>query len=257
MKRLKQKAANLDLIQFTDPHLFADRRGEMRGVNTYDSLLKVLAAAQQQHWPPDALLVTGDIAQDESRGGYRIFRSVFDPLSMPVLCIPGNHDDPGFMRDELSGDYILMEPVAFDHWAVLLLNTYVHGTASGELHQAALEGLDARLTARTREHYLICLHHQPVPVGSRWLDGVGLRNSEAFFEILDRHDNVRGVLWGHVHQQFDGERKGVQLMGSPSTCRQFMPRSSDFALDDRPPGYRWLSLGEDGSIRTGVEYVGD
>lgn len=255
MKRLTQKAAKLELVQFTDPHLFADRRGEMRGVNTYDSLQNVLAAARLRHWTPDALLVTGDIAQDESRGGYRLLRSVLEPLAMPVLCIPGNHDDPEFMKDELHGDFILMQPVAFEHWGVLLLSTYLHGTASGELDEAALAELDKVLTEGAREHFLVCLHHQPVPVGSRWLDGVGLRNPESFFEVLDRHDNVRGVLWGHVHQQYDGERNGVRLMGSPSTCRQFMPGSADFALDDKPPGYRWLKLGEDGSIETGVEYV--
>ncbi len=255
MKRLKQKAAQLELVQLTDPHLFADRRGEMRGVNTYESLQTVLAAARRQHWTPDALLVTGDITQDESRGGYRVFRSVFEPLSVPVLCLPGNHDEPAFMHEELDGNFTLMTPVAFDHWGVVLLSTYVNGTASGKLDDDSLAELDKILAERARAHFLVCLHHQPVPVGSRWLDGVGLLNPEAFFAVLDRHDNVRGVLWGHVHQQFDGERNGVRLMGSPSTCRQFLPQSDDFALDDRPPGYRWLSLGEDGSIATGVEYV--
>lgn len=255
MKRLHQKAAELQLVQFTDPHLFADPRGEMRGVNTLDSLNRTLAAARLNHWTPDALLVTGDIAQDESRESYRLFRSVLEPLSLPVLCIPGNHDDPGFMQDELDGDFVLLAPVAFEHWGIVQLSTYVRGSASGELDRAALDSLDRVLAGAARPHFLVCLHHQPVPVGSRWLDGVGLRNPDSFFDVLDRYDNVRGVLWGHVHQQFDGERRGVRLMGSPSTCRQFMPKHDEFALDNRPPGYRWLSLAADGSITTGVEYV--
>lgn len=252
--RINQQAATLQLVQFTDPHLFANRAGEMRGVNTYQSLQNVLLAARNKNWTPDALLVTGDIAQDESREGYRVFREIFEPLQLPVLCLPGNHDNPEFMREELDGNFIILQPVQFDHWCVLQLNTFVSGTACGELSEEELVGLDQVLQASKKLHCLVCLHHQPVPVGSKWLDGVGLRNATSFFDVLDKHDNVRGVLWGHVHQQYDGERNGVRLMGSPSTCRQFLPDSDNFALDDAPPGYRWLQLGAKGELDTGVEY---
>lgn len=253
--RLPQSGPDLRLVQFTDPHLFADPMGEMRGVNTLASLQQVLIAARRDHWTPDALLVTGDIAQDESRAGYHVFRELFAPLELPVLCLPGNHDDPQFMREELTDPFIVIEDVIFDSWCVPLLSTYVHGTAAGELSLKSLEQLNTTLQANADRHFLICLHHQPVPVGSKWLDGVGLRNPGDFFEVLDQFSNIRGILWGHVHQQFDGERNGVRLMGTPSTCRQFLPRSDQFALDEAPPGYRWLRLGPDGQIETGVEYV--
>lgn len=252
---LPQSGPNLKLVQFTDPHLFADRRGEMRGVNTYSSLQQVLAAARTSHWTPDALLVTGDIAQDESREGYQAFRDIFAPLKLPVLCLPGNHDNPKFMREELGEPFIVIKDVTFADWCVPLLSTYVRGTAAGELSLSSLKQLDKTLRANQDRHCLVCLHHQPVPVGSKWLDGVGLRNPEDLFKVLDRFSNVRGILWGHVHQQFDGERNGVRLMATPSTCRQFLPRSDQFALDDMPPGYRWLRLASDGEIETGVEYV--
>ena len=65
----------------------------------------------------------------------------------------------------------------------------------------------------------------------------------------------RAVLWGHVHQAFDGMRGGLMLMGTPSTCVQFESGSTKFALDERPPGYRWLHLYPDGRIDTRVEWV--
>ncbi len=71
------------------------------------------------------------------------------------------------------------------------------------------------------------------------------------------HRNVRAVLWGHVHQHFEGERNGVRLMSTPSTCAQFLPRSDGFAIDRRPPGYRWLELRDDGTIATDVVWVPD
>jgi Icc protein len=44
-------------------------------------------------------------------------------------------------------------------------------------------------------------------------------------------------------------------MSSPSTCAQFQPSSDTFALDTRPPGYRWIDLHADGSIDTSVVWV--
>jgi Icc protein len=90
-------------------------------------------------------------------------------------------------------------------------------------------------------------------MGSRWLDSMAVDNANDFFTIIDRHPQVRGILWGHVHQRFDRMRKHVRLMASPSTCIQFLPMSAAFAVDEAAPGYRWLSLLEDGGIETGVE----
>ncbi len=80
-------------------------------------------------------------------------------------------------------------------------------------------------------------------------------DSEQFWRIVDRFPGVKGVLWGHVHQQIDQRRGDVALMASPSTCVQFAPGSFDFMADDQPPGYRWLDLQPDGNIATGVSRV--
>jgi Icc protein len=44
-------------------------------------------------------------------------------------------------------------------------------------------------------------------------------------------------------------------MSTPSTCAQFLPSSEFFALDERPPGMRWIELCDDGSIETEVTWV--
>ena len=64
---------------------------------------------------------------------------------------------------------------------------------------------------------------------------------------------MRAVIWGHVHQTFEQQRKGVRLLATPSTCVQFLPDSKEFAVDMVPPGYRWLELYPDGTLKTGVE----
>jgi Icc protein len=92
-------------------------------------------------------------------------------------------------------------------------------------------------------------------MGCRWLDTQVVKNAEAFWRIIDDFSHVRGIAWGHVHQESDQERKGVRLMSAPSTCVQFKPLSSDFAVDELPPGYRWLDLYPDGRIETAVSRV--
>jgi Icc protein len=101
------------------------------------------------------------------------------------------------------------------------------------------------------------LHHQPVEIGCDWLDQQMVSDADTFFDILDQYPGVRGVLWGHVHQEFDRQRNGVRLLASPSTCVQFAVGSAKFKADDQPPGYRWLELHSDGRIETAVSRVRD
>ena len=60
------------------------------------------------------------------------------------------------------------------------------------------------------EHVLICLHHPPLPVGSKWLDQVGLKNGDEFLRIIGRPGNVRAAIFGHVHQEFEGAHDAIR-----------------------------------------------
>jgi len=92
-------------------------------------------------------------------------------------------------------------------------------------------------------------------MGSRWLDGIGLANADEFWRILDAHRHVRAVVWGHVHQFYDGARGRVRLFATPSTGAQFQPNSDRFAIDASPPAYREFDLHADGRIDSMVHWV--
>ena len=245
----------LRLTHFTDPHLFGDPAGTLRGVPSLPALEAALAHARARDWPPDAVLVTGDLVQDDP-GGYVHFRRVFGALGVPVLCIPGNHDDPGQMRRALgSAPFVLAPFVDLGPWRIILLDSFLQGSAAGCLAPLQLAALQAALAGAGSRHCLVCLHHQPVPMGSRWLDRVGLLNPDDFFACIDAHRCVRAILWGHVHQSYDGLRGGVRLLATPATCAQFLPHAEDFALDPRPGAYRTLELRPDGSMLTDVVWL--
>lgn len=242
------------LVQFTDLHWYSDPVGEYRGMATRASFRRVLAAARADRWPPTALLMSGDLVDDGSAAGYAALAAELAPLGIPALCIPGNHDAPSALA-ALTGQAHMR--VGGQHrvgaWQVCLLNTFIPDDARGRIAPAQLAALDQALTRDPVRPALIALHHHPVPVGSRWLDGVALQDPERLFEVIDRHPNVKAVVFGHVHQVHDSERRGVRILGTPSTCVQFTARSDEFATDDGlAPGWRWFELQDDGSFVTGV-----
>ena len=243
-------------MQISDPHLHAHKDAKMRGVNTRDALKSVLKRVSNGDRKPDAIIATGDLVQDETRGGYLRFAKMLKPMSVPVHCIPGNHDEPRLMEEVLSeAPFQYCGSADYGKWKLIMLNSHAENDDGGQLSVEQLEALNEELNACTKQHAMICLHHHPIDMGSRWLDGVGLRRSRDFLELMFEHRHVKALVWGHVHQASDHMRDGLRLLSAPSTCSQFLPNSDDFALDTRPPGYRWLDLYDDGSIDTDVVWL--
>lgn len=254
-----QDASCLRLLQISDTHLHATKASRMRGVNTYDTLRAVLDRAREHaRWPADAVIVSGDIVQDESRAGYELFRAEMEPLGVRIFCLPGNHDDPKLMDEVLStGLFQFCGSARLQNWSLILLNTFLTGEDAGGFGARRLEAIEAQLRDHAGQHVLICMHHHPLNMGSAWLDGVGLRDADNFLSIIDAHSHVRAILWGHVHQASDRTRGTVRYLSAPSTCSQFLPGSDFFAIDNRPPGMRWLELYPDGRIETEIVWVED
>jgi len=243
----------LRVVQITDTHLYADPRGELLGLATEISLEQVVGMVEQQA-SPDLLLVTGDLVHDGSEAGYLRLRDWLDRFARPAYCLPGNHDDPVTLTRILNRGQVRTIPCATHGvWDFVFLDSTLASSEGGHLSHDELERLTTCLERGRAPNALVCLHHHPVPIDSQWLDTMAVDNAQAFFDLLDRFPQVRGVIWGHVHQAYDELRDGVRLLASPSTCIQFQPGSSSFGLDDATPGYRWLELHADGRIDTGIE----
>lgn len=251
----KEKTADqavLEVLHITDCHLTSDAGGALLGVNTRDSLNAVLTLMQQQHPHPDYLIASGDLAQDASVQAYQYLQERLRDWSCPKSWFPGNHDRRANMATVVAATGELTKVHRFGAWQFVMLDSLVEGKVHGELSAQELSVLETALCERPDLHTLVCLHHHPVSIDSRWLDNIALKNSAEFMALVAKHSNVKAVLWGHIHQQVDRELGGVQLMATPSTCIQFLPRSQGFAVDNIAPGYRVLRLFADGRIETRV-----
>jgi Icc protein len=247
--------ATLQLVHLTDMHLYGDPARALRGVPTLPALRAVLAEAGPAIAACEAILATGDLVQDDP-GGYAPFRAEFGRLGRPVLCVPGNHDDLPAMRAALAAPPFQLGG-CWDRgpWRVVLLDSAVPGETGGALPAAALAWLEQALANAAGRHVLICLHHHPVDMGSRWIDEIGLANGPAFTALVGGFPNVRATLFGHVHQAMDAMVDGLRMIATPSTCSQFKPGARDFAVDDRPPAWRELALHPDGRIDTRLHWL--
>jgi Icc protein len=252
---IRSSARPLRIIQVSDCHVARDPRATYRGLSADRNLVSLLPA--MRHWQPDLVLLTGDVSEDGSAAAYGRVSAHLSTVGAPVLALPGNHDDPAVMRRYFprgpwDGPYL----EEARNWQLLLLDSTVSGQVSGHLSGETLQRLDGLLARSPKAHALIALHHQPVPMNAEWIDRYALEQPGELLDLLDRHGRVRCLTWGHVHQDFEARRNGALLLGSPSTVANSLPGAETFTLDLAGPACRWLELGLDGEVATGMMRAG-
>lgn len=239
------------LLQISDCHLAADSAAPYRKRNAAQGLEQIVALSQA--WRPQQLLLSGDLSEDASTESYQRLKSLLSPIDAPVCTIPGNHDEPATQQQFFAcGPWQGPLAVNAGNWCLLLLNSAVPRRVDGAISEADLAALDDLLRARPEPHALLALHHQPVPVGSPWIDPHRLQSPEPLLQWVAAQPRVRGVVWGHIHQAFESTLGHARLLGCPSTAANTRPGTQRFEDDGHGPAARWLELQADGGLRTGV-----
>jgi len=241
-------------LQVTDTHLFSEPKQDLLGIETKESFDYVLKEIRANKEVFDMVMLSGDLSQDGSLLAYQYLADQIRVFNKPSFWFCGNHDKIENMKQVATSDE-LEQVVRTEHWQIVMLNSQVVGSVFGHLEDDQLEILRSALEERPDLNTLISFHHHPIDMKCDWLDNIGVKNADKLFEIIKPYDNVRAILWGHVHQESDQVIDGVRMMSTPSTCIQFKPKQTDFGLDDIAPGYRMVQLNDDGSIDTEVKRV--
>ena len=251
------------LLQLSDPHLLADPDGLCRGRPSLALLRHALRKAHDQLQAagllPGRLLISGDLCQDESWGGYRRLAEALaeSPVSAlePPLLLAGNHDHTLALRAAL-GRQAVLAPALLDwgSWQLLLLDSHVPGRVGGRLGPRQLAWIADQLP-RSERPLLVAVHHPPVAIGDPGLDGIGLEDGDALLSLLRRCGRWRGLVFGHIHQHWSGtlpladDAHPVPLLGCPSTLAPFAAVQPCPLGREQDPGGRLLELGTDGELR--------
>ncbi|MDE2007870.1 MAG: phosphodiesterase [Rhodospirillales bacterium] len=243
------------IAQLSDFHLRPRGLPANRVVETNMLAARALRAVARLDPRPDAVLLTGDLADRGEPGAYRLLARLLaeSNLRAPVFAIPGNHDDRAALAEALGTP---RDPDGFLHHAIedfpvrmILLDTLVPGASHGELCARRLAWLDSALAAAPERPTLIALHHPPFATGIGHMDRIALRAPEDFAAILARHAQVRLVLCGHVHRPIVTRIAEAVTIIAPSVAHQValdLREAAPSAFVLEPPAYllhRWTGTG--------------
>jgi 3',5'-cyclic-AMP phosphodiesterase len=210
------------IVQLTDPHIGAPWSEDPVGAlaEAVAAIRRVLGGA------PDAVVVTGDIANNGADGEYALARELLEALGSPLYVLPGNHDDRATLRRhfELPGaEAALVNYVAeLGPIRLVVLDTKRDGEASGQLDSARLEWLGGALAEDRATPTLLAMHHPPLLTGLAPMDAIGIpaQDRAALGEVVSRHGQVQLIAAGHVHRTIVGALSRTPILAIPSNDMQ-------------------------------------
>jgi 3',5'-cyclic-AMP phosphodiesterase len=210
------------LVQLSDPHVGAD----WGDGDSVARLAAAVASVRALEPNPDAVLLSGDIADHGVDDEYELVRELLAGLEAPVHVLPGNHDDRSALRRHfgLHGDDI--EPVQYavdlGPLRLVVLDSTRPGEDGGELDAARLALLEETLGAAPQIPTVVALHHHPFVTGAPAIDDIGLPADErqALGNVVEAHPQVLRIVAGHVHRTMAAELGGRPVLAAPSTYVQ-------------------------------------
>ena len=256
--RARRRASPFLLVQLSDSHIGADW-------GDGDSVARLAAAVESVRNlvpNPDAVLITGDLADHATEVEYEEARDLLATLEAPLHVLPGNHDDRGTLRRLFGVPGADSEPVQYavdlGPLQLVVIDSTRPGEDRGELDADRLGWLAATLEAAPDTPTLLAMHHPPVATGIPAIDEIGLPPAErqALGKVIEAHPQVRRIVAGHMHRTVSAELAGRTVLAVPSTYVQARLEfgAEEIRLSTEPCGFAvhaWL----DGELVSHVQPV--
>ena len=215
------------IAQLSDSHITTGPLGAGPAAGLQLALARVLALDPR----PDCVVITGDLTDHGRPDEYAALREIIGDFPLPLHLTTGNHDDRVALLAEFGGSAYYS--VEYPDFTLVALDSLIPGSPAGRLGPVQLAWLDDVLRRRPGVPALIGLHHPPMPVGIRFLDGMRLLDGGALREVVAAHPHVVRVMAGHVHRPVAAGFAGSLLTVAPSLWRQ----TGLLLNSDAPPGY--------------------
>lgn len=245
------------LAQLSDLHIGANENG----FDPVPHLEAVVEAVRSLPNRPDAVLVSGDLADDGAKEGYGVARELLERLESPLHVLPGNHDDRGRLRAAFDlpgeGDEPVRYSVDIGQLRLVVFDSNVPGQDPGRYDGEQLRWLDAELSAEPERATLLALHHPPLATGIEEWDGINLEPGQRplLAEVVARHPQLRVIVGGHLHRVAASSLAGVPVLAAPSTYLQARPDYETEGVELMPhPGFA-LHVLRDGELASQVQSV--
>ncbi|KJL41895.1 phosphodiesterase [Microbacterium trichothecenolyticum] len=214
------------LLHLSDTHLRAPSTPRLfDSVDGARRLAQTIGAIDASGIRPDAIIVTGDLADLGEPGAYAALRALVEPfaerIGARVLWVMGNHDERGAFRAGLYGEASDARPVdrvdELDGLRVITLDTSVPGHHHGELREEQLAWLADVLATPAPLGTILAMHHPPVPSVLPLAASVELHDQRRLAAVL-RGTDVRAIIAGHLHYSTFATFAGIPVSVASSTC---------------------------------------
>ncbi|MCV7197960.1 phosphodiesterase [Mycobacterium angelicum] len=213
------------LLHISDTHLIAGDRPLYGAVAADDRLGDLLHQLKDSGLRFDAIVFTGDLADQGEPAAYRKLRDLVEPfaeaLGAELVWVMGNHDNRAELRRFLLDEAPSMAPLdrvrMIDGLRVITLDTSVPGHHYGEVRAAQLDWLAAELATPAPDGTILALHHPPIPSVLDMAVTVELRDQAALGRVLKGSD-VRAILGGHLHYSTNATFVGIPVSVASATC---------------------------------------
>ncbi|MDR1368440.1 MAG: metallophosphoesterase [Candidatus Accumulibacter sp.] len=222
-------------IHMSDTHLLPPGN-LLHGIFPEENLRKCFDAIQEWHADARFVLITGDISEDGGAKSYWLLQKEALRLRIPVLALPGNHDNADWMHatfPSFSGNLdalkagcwmpsALRTPVGF----FIFLDTTLQGAAYDVFDEKRALGLQNELDSLgdAHEDIFIAFHHPPFVSGIPSMDARRLLDPEALHSVLSLYGSrVRHLFVGHLHRSLFGNWRGIPFSVARSIVHQVLP----------------------------------
>lgn len=214
------------ILHLSDTHFIAGDGGLYGStVDSEAQLRRLFDEVEASGGRPEAIVITGDLADKGEPGAYAKLRAIIEPaaqrLGAEVIWVMGNHDDRGAFRAGLLGQLPTTQPIDRVHnvngLRIIALDSTVPGAHHGEISGAQLDWLAEELSSPAPHGTILALHHPPVPSVLDLAVMVELRDQAALAEVIEGTD-VRGIIAGHLHYSSTATFAGIPVSVASATC---------------------------------------
>ncbi|MEO8135380.1 MAG: phosphodiesterase [Betaproteobacteria bacterium] len=230
------------LAQITDLHVMPKGQLAYGKVDTAGMLRDAVAHLNRLDPRPDAVLITGDLADRGEPVAYQHLREILAGLEIRWFVIPGNHDRMAEFRSAFADQPYLPTEGEFIQYAIddyplriVAAHSVQPGRTDGMLREEHLAWLDRTLAEKPQAPTVVMMHHPPFATGLAHFDAVGMADVAGLERVITRHPQVERILAGHVHRTMQIRFGGTIASACPSTAHQV-------AVDLRPDGIDSFTL---------------
>ena len=214
------------IAHISDTHFLGGGRKLYGVVETEQNLRQALEQLQRLGRRPDAIVITGDLADLGEPDAYARLRAILEPvaaeLGAQLIWVMGNHDERGPYSEGLfdGGDTDAPQDRVYDvnGLRIISFDTTVPGYHHGAMTDAQLDWLADILATPAPHGTILALHHPPIPTPLLWaMEMLELHGQNRLATVLEGSD-VRVILGGHLHYSSHSTFAGIPVSVAAATC---------------------------------------